>query len=117
MRSTDGWQVVSIKGGDQAGGVTSHRGVLHPDEYVDWNRVVFEAENRLGYTLADLWDAYCQGPKSAAQREHRAGIDAALLAISEAGGNLTALAHVMDMRPETFARAVARARQIRKEEA
>jgi hypothetical protein len=116
MRCAEGWHIVSIKGGDQEGGVTAHRGVLHPDEYVDKERVLFEAENRLGFTLADLWDVYCQGPKDPDTRQHRARIDARLLEVAEAGGNMELLARVLDLDRKTIGRALARARQVWKED-
>jgi hypothetical protein len=111
-----GWRTVSPKSGDR-GGMVAHRGVLHPDEYVDELRVLIEAEHRLGFTIADLWEVYSQGRKSAAQRELRDRIDRRLLELAEAGGNLTALARVFEVDPDTFSRALARARVVRKEAA
>ena len=110
MRSTHCWHVVSIKGGDAGGGVTSHRGVLHPDEYVDKSRLLVEVERRLGFTSAELRKVYVQGRKSRAQRELRARIDRRLHEVADAGGNLAALARVLDVDPKTFSRAVGRAR-------
>jgi hypothetical protein len=89
---------------------TAHRGVLHPDEYVDTARLMAAVEHRLGFALAELREVYRQGRKSAGQRELRARIDARLLAIAQAGGNLTALARVTGFDPDTFGRALARAR-------
>jgi hypothetical protein len=103
-----GWHVV--KG-------TAHRGVLHPDEYVDEMRVLIQAERHLGFTIADLWEVYAQGRKSAAQREVRARIDARLLEIADAGGNMELLAGVFEVDRKTIGRALARAREVREEAA
>jgi hypothetical protein len=84
---------------------------------VDEWRVYKEAERRFGFKLAEVWEVYCQGRKSAAQLALRALIDARLLDIAEAGGNLTALARIFEVDTKTFGRALARARQVRKEAA
>jgi hypothetical protein len=118
MRSTDGWRVVSGKGGcwtDRCG-LTAHRGVLHPDEHVDELRVLTECERLLGFTIADLWEVYAQGRKSAAQCELRARIDQRLLEVGDAGGNLELLARVFEVDRKTIGRALARARQRREDE-
>jgi len=116
MRSTDGWRVVSPDHGDRCG-MVAHRGVLHPGEYVDEWRVFLEVERRFGFDLADFAVAYCQGRKSAAQRELRDRIDQRLLGIADAGGNLELLARVLEIDRKTIGRALARARQVRKEAA
>jgi hypothetical protein len=113
----DGWRIVSGKSGgfgDRCG-LTAHRGVLHPDEYVDEMRVLVAVERQLGFMLIDVWEAYGQGRKSAAQRAQRERIDARLLEIADAGGNLELLARVLEVDRKTIGRALARARQVRKE--
>jgi len=45
-------------------------------------------ERLLGFGMAELRAVYVQGPKSAAQREFRAKIDARLLRVAAGGGNL-----------------------------
>lgn len=90
-----GWHVVSIKGGDEQGGVTSHRGVLHPDEYVDPDVFLALVERELGFTIEQVRSVYRQGRLSDEQRELRGRIDARLLALSRAGGNLTELARAL----------------------
>jgi hypothetical protein len=113
----DGWRVVGPRHGSYGDrcGLTAHRGVLHPDEYVDELRLLIECERLLGFTLADLWEVYSQGPKSKALRELRDRIDQRLLEVADVGGNLSLLGQVMEVHPHTFQRALARARQ-RKEE-
>ena len=107
MRSARGWHVVA-RG---KGGTVAHRGAVHPDEYVDEWRVFIEAQRHFGFTLADVWEVYCQGRKSPAQRALRARIDARLLELANAGGDLTALARIFEVDVKTFARALVRARQ------
>jgi hypothetical protein len=113
----DGWRVVGPRHGSYGDrcGLVAHRGVLHPDEHVNEMRVLIECERLLGFTSADLWEVYAQGRKSAAQRELRARVDQRLLEIADAGGNLELLARVFEVDRKTIGRALARARQVRKE--
>jgi len=90
-----GWRVVSIKGGDEEGGVTSHRGVLHPDEYVDADVLRGLVERELGFSYEQIRSVYRQGPLSATQRELRACIDARLLALSRAGAHMAELGRAL----------------------
>lgn len=106
--STGGWSVVSTRRGGS--GLTAHRGVLHPDEYVDVPRLRALVEPRLGFTLDELGSVYRQGRKSAAQLELRGRIDARLLELREAGGNMELLARVMGVDRKVVGRAMARAR-------
>lgn len=90
---------------------TAHRGVLHPDEYVDTARLLASVERELGFTRAELREVYVQGRKSAAQLELRARIDARLLNVARAGGNVSALARATGFDPGVFQKALARADQ------
>jgi hypothetical protein len=115
MRANRGsWHVISPASGSR-GGMVAHRGVLHPDEYVNEASLLCEAEDRFGFTLLDVRGVYRQGPKSAATLARRAQIDARLLELAEAGGNMAALARIFEMDPDVFGRATARAQQLRKE--
>jgi len=117
MRSSGGWRVVSGSDGgwiDRCG-LVAHRGITHPAEYVNVVALGREVRRRLGVTWEDLDTAYCQGRKSAAALELRARIDARLLEVAEAGGNMTLLADVLYLGKQTIGRALARAR-ARKEE-
>lgn len=89
-----GWHVVYAKRGAEDG-LTSHRGVLHPDEYVDMSvlRALVEAE--LGFSYEQVRSVYRQGPLSARQRELRGRIDARVLALSHAGANLALLGRLL----------------------
>src|SRR5581483_4752339 len=76
-------------------GMTSHRGVLHPDEYVDEQQLRELVARALGFTFEQLEDAYRNGRPTADRARIRAQIDARLLALSRSGGNLTALARAL----------------------
>lgn len=111
-----GWHVVSTKGGDEAGGVTSHRSVLHPDEHVDAGALRAAVEAELGFTYDEVHSVYRQGRLSDSQGELRARIDARLLALSRAGANTALLGRLLGFKPDdegkcqTFKRALRRAR-------
>jgi hypothetical protein len=104
LRSADGWRVVSPDHGDR-GGMVAHRGVLHPDEYVDRGAALSEIERRLGFTVEQMRSVYRQGPLSAHQRELRGRIDARLLAVQ----NLAALARIVGVDRDVLSRGRARA--------
>ena len=117
---SDGWSVVSIKGGDEEGGVTSHRGVLHPDEYVDSDTLRVLVERELGFTYEQVRSVYRQGPLSADQRELRGHIDARLLALSRSGGHMAELGRALgfDVKANGNCRAIENAlTRAREEEA
>lgn len=114
--TSGGWQVVSIKGGNEEGGVTSHRGVLHPDEYVDEEVLRAAVEAELGFTYDDVHSVFRQGRLSASQGELRAQLDARLLALSRSGANMLELARLLglavdeDRGCQTLTRSLRRAR-------
>lgn len=121
----DGWHTVSAEGGRQleTSGLTTHRGALHPDEYVDYFGLREQVEADLGFTYADVSAAYSQGRPTAEQRQLREKIDARLLALSRAGGNMLDLARAFGWpveaadskggaRSKTMERALARAREV-----
>lgn len=94
----DGWFVVhSQDNKDENGGVTSHRGVLHPDEYVDEDLLQQMIEDELGFTYEQIRSAYPDTPGSVSLplRELRSQIDARLLALLRAGGNMLAFARAL----------------------
>jgi hypothetical protein len=93
--NSGGWRVVSIKGGDEEGGVTSHRGVLHPHEYVNVDELRALVAAELGFSYEQIRSVYKQGPKSATTRELRARIDARLLALSRSGGHMAELGRAL----------------------
>jgi hypothetical protein len=94
---TGGWHVVDIKNNeDERGGLTTHRGVLHPDEYIDPDALQALVEDNLGFTYAEIAAAYdITGRPTAVQTEKRRQIDAALLGLSRSGGNLLELAKAL----------------------
>lgn len=104
MRSSS-WDVVahtrradgdSRPGGEWSrSGGTTHRGVLHPDEYVDHEALRPMVERELGFSYEQVRSVYRQGPLTADQRELRGQIDARLLALSHAGANVALLGQAL----------------------
>lgn len=94
----DGWGVVHASDNrDDNGGLTTHRGVLHPDEYVDEAVLQSLVERELGYPYEQIRSAYPDTPGSIPVdlRQLRDKIDSRLLALSRSGGNMTALARAL----------------------
>jgi hypothetical protein len=89
-RGSKGWTP-----GARDAGMTSHRGVLHPDEHVDPDALRAAVERELGFTIDDVQAVYRQGKKSATQVELRERIDARVLALANAGANLTLLGRAL----------------------
>ena len=90
-----GWHVASIKGGNEEGGVQSHRTVLHPDEHVDADVLRSLVERELGFSYEEVHSVYRQGPLSATQRELRGLVDARMLALSISGGSMVELGRAL----------------------
>lgn len=120
-----GFSIVDTAYGSTAGtsiygavdaGMTSHRGVLRPHEYVDADELRVQFENAFGFTVDAVHSVYRQGRLSADQGELRARIDARLLALSRAGANMTAVCRVLGFEgtpgtwPRPLKNALARAR-------
>jgi hypothetical protein len=89
-----GWTVARVKD-PTAAGMAGHGGILHPAEYVDPDALRVLVERELGFTYEQVRSVYRQGRLSADQRELRGSIDARLLALSRAGGNMTALGRAL----------------------
>lgn len=89
------WHVASVTGGGRSGGLVSHRGVIHPDEYVDYGVLASEVEDSLGFSLDEVGAAYRQGRKASDTVALRDRIDARILAVVEAGGSRVWLARVL----------------------
>jgi hypothetical protein len=75
----------------EGGGITSHRGVLQPGEYVDPDVLRKAVEEELGYTYEQIRSVYRQGPMSPEKRKLRGVIDARMLALRRSGANMTEL--------------------------
>lgn len=93
-----GWRVVRASDNkDDNGGLTVHRGILYPDEYVDEPLLRQMVEEELGYTYEEIASVYPDTPGSIPKplRELRDKIDARLLALSRSDGNMTALARAL----------------------
>lgn len=118
--SAGGWSVVDIRWGDgENGGLTSHRGVLHPDEYVDAELLAGMAADHMGFTVDEIRTVYRPGRPRADVLDLRSRIDARILEVSEAGGNLNELARALGWRVgddhtcRNMERTLARARAAR----
>jgi hypothetical protein len=115
-----GFGIVDLTRGESSGslygatdaGMTAHRGTLHPDEYVDYHGLRDLIEADLGFSYAEITAAYKTGRPTAEQRQQREKIDARLLALSRAGGNMTEFANAVGLGHATVERALARARAI-----
>jgi len=92
-------------------GMTAHRGVLHPDEYVDTEALQAAVTDVLGYTYEQVAFAYKNGRPTAEQSQLRERIDSRLLALSRSGGNMAALARVLPISEKAIDRVLARARR------
>lgn len=106
-----GWSAVEI-GKRHDGGITSHRGVLHPDEHVDADALQAAVEDALGFSREDVTFAYQNGRPTAEQRQLRERIDSRMLALSRSGGNMTVLADALGIGHSTVDRAIVRARDV-----
>lgn len=110
-----GWRAVSVSSGDRCG-MSAHRGVLHPDEYVDTEALRAAVEPRLGFTYDEVKSVYRRGRLSAERLQLRERIDARLLMISRGGGNMTVLGRALGFKatgrnmPTAMEHALARAR-------
>jgi hypothetical protein len=117
---TDGFGIVDTTRGEGAGatygatnaGMTAHRGDLDVDTYIDPAEIQAAVEESLGFTYEEVSSAYKQGPKSAAVRQLRERIDARLLALSRARGNMAVLATALGLNEKTVDRALARGRLV-----
>jgi hypothetical protein len=92
-------------------GMTTHRGVLQGDEYIDVNLLRSTAEDALGFTYAEVTAAYKKGRPTDEQRQLREKIDSRLLALSRSGGNMTVAARVFGLPERTLDSALHRAKQ------
>ena len=101
-----------VVSGSEDGGLVAHRGVLHPDEYVDYFDLREQIEADFGFTYADVSFAYAKGRPSTEQRQLREKIDARLLALSRGGGNMEQLAKAFGLSEKTLDRALTRARDV-----
>lgn len=86
---------VAYPGARQDGGLVAHRGVVHPDEYVDTAALKAAVCERLGFTALEIRSVYRQGPMTAESRALRDRIDARLLELSESGGLMVELGRAL----------------------
>lgn len=81
--------------GGGTGGTVAHRGLTHPDEYVDEVALRAAVCERLGFTAVEIRSVYRQGPMTPASRALRDRIDLRLLEVYEAGGVMIELARAL----------------------
>jgi hypothetical protein len=85
------------EGGGGRGGIRAHRGILHPDEYVDAEALLVLAERALGFTADQVRSVYRRGPLGAAGRALRDRIDDRVAEIYETGGSMAALGRALGL--------------------
>lgn len=106
-----GWHVVDPEHDGLDSGMTAHRGVLQADEHVDTDVLLLAVEQELGFTLNELCSVYSTGGRIPDHlRELRGRLDARLLALSLAGGNMDLFSRVTGLAPATLDRALVRAK-------
>lgn len=116
MRAT-GWTVSDTsrgthRGGAREAGMSAHRGVLHPEEYVDLTASRGAVEDELGFTVEELHSVYSTGGRIPSDRlDLRDRVDARLLQLSDSGANMDLFGRVTGLNGSTVDRALARARR------
>lgn len=76
-------------------GMTAHRGVLHPDEYADYEALIFAIEMRLGFTVERIQFLYSKPNPSKADIPDKEKLEDIFLELSESGGNVVMLARIL----------------------
>lgn len=100
-------------------GMTAHRGVLHPDEYVDLGSLTFALEMRLGFSVERVQFLYSKPNPSAKDIPDKMKLEDLFLELDEAGGNMKLLATLLGLPVRAdgtcfpMSRGIARARERR----
>ena len=84
--------------GSRDAGMTSSRSSANIKPHVDKEQLQALVEEKLGFTLAQIAEAYATGRPSEERLDLRSQIDARLLDLSDKGGNMTALARIFGWR-------------------
>ena len=93
-------------------GMTAHRGVLHPDEWLDEAEVVRQVEARMGYTLDEAREVYGRrggGPLPKLLKERRGRLDGVMGKMAR-DGQVALLARVLGVPERNLQRAAERGR-------
>lgn len=120
--NTVAWSLVNTRrgtgpGGTQDAGMTSHRGVLHPDEHVNAEVLYRELERSLGISLQEFDAAYrSRGKPTTEIMATREKMDQVFLEVVEAGGNVEELAKILGVARARIFAAAKRARERRDDE-
>lgn len=99
-----------IVDGKEEGGLVAHRGVLADGEYVDFFALREQLEEEFGFAYADVALAYKNGRPTVDQLQLRVQIDARVLELSRAGGNMAQFAKAVGISEKAVDRALTRAR-------
>lgn len=102
-----GWQVVLPRTGGAQGGTVAHRGVLHPAEYVDHERLVRLVGQTVGVSYDELRETFIsRGRPSAEKAKRRAEILAKLRDALGDDGNVSLLAQILGIERTVITRAL-----------
>lgn len=113
FKEAGGWHIEDPNSGKWRGGLTAHRGVLFPGEFVDRLSLRDAVLERLGFTLEQVNSVYKQGRKSDDQRQLRDKIDESLLALSRDGAMVSKLSEALLLDDNVVTSALSRARAAR----
>jgi hypothetical protein len=111
--SENGMAVIPSYYNHGRGSMVAHRGVLHPDEYVDVKQLARQLEVRLDCTLEEFVGVYGRaggGPLPKALRPLRARLDEALAIYAERGGSMATLGLCTGVPERNLQRAAKRGR-------
>lgn len=97
-----GWSVADAAHEGRACGLVAHRGVLHPDEYVNHELLIVMLEKRLGFTLEELQTVRAGGRPDAAAVALRRRVLGRLTELAAGGANQDLLARVLGIDPDNF---------------
>lgn len=102
-------------------GMVAHRGILHPDEFVDLAALQSGMEQILGKSLSEIEAAYAPGRPDPGRSASMHFWDEEFLRIQDAGGNMLLLAKVLGWKVQPhgecrkMSKALRRARQRREQ--
>lgn len=97
--------------GMNEGGTKGNRDILAPNEYVDWDELKSMAEKELGVEPGEIERLYSAKKLKAHLLPRRAEVDAKILHVYTAGGNMYQFALAIGMNTRTLTRALNRAKQ------
>lgn len=103
-------------------GMTAHRGILQPGEFVDHEALIFTVERLLGASMEDIGVLFGPGNPDAERLRAKSAIEDKFLELEEDGGNMSLLGSILGfhVRPDDgyckkMHRALKRARERREQ--